>query len=76
MLLFFITLRGNFGADSNKFGPCPSHAFCPNEIQRIKRIVIVGDAIVAATAFLMVTNLWWFDPIPWLPNLFQKRLAA
>ena len=72
MPLFF-TLRGNFGADSNKFGPCPSHALRLIEIQRIKRIAIVGDSIVPPAAFIMGTNLHRFDRFPWRPTPLQKR---
>jgi hypothetical protein len=37
---FFLTLRGNFGADSNNFGPCPSHAFRLSELQSIKDLLL------------------------------------
>jgi hypothetical protein len=39
-VLFFLTLRGNFGADSNNFGPCPSHAFRLSEIQSLTDLLL------------------------------------
>ena len=37
---FFLTLRGNFGADSNNFGPCPSHAFRLSELQSLTDLLL------------------------------------
>ena len=60
--------RGYFGADSNKFGPCPSHAFRLSEIQRIIRIAIVGDSIVPPAAFIMASKSPAVRPDSMAPN--------
>lgn len=73
---FFLTLRGNFGADSNNFGPCPSHAFCLTELQSLTDLLLFSVLIGAPSILIMVTNLHRFDPIPWRATPLQKRLAA
>ena len=83
---FFLTLRGNFGADSNNFGPCPSHAFRLSELQSIKDlllllricycILLLFGQIGAASILINGSNLQRFDPIPWRAPPLQKRLAA
>ena len=72
----FFSSRGNFGADSNKFGPCPSHALRLSELQSIKDLLLLERRIGAPTAFIMRTNLHRFDRIPWRSTPLQKRLAA
>ena len=75
MHLFF-TSRGNFGADSNNFGPCPSHAFCLTELQSLTDLLLFSVLIGAASILIMVTNLQRFTPFSWRATPLQKRLAA
>jgi len=77
---FFLTLRGNFGADSNNFGPCPSHAFRLSELQSLTDLLLYPVVVWA--------NRGGFDsyngkqlsnaspPFHGAATLLQKRLAA
>ena len=59
MHLFF-TLRGNFGADSNNFGPCPSHAFRLTELQSLTDLLLYPVVVWA--------NRGGFDSYKWVKS--------
>ena len=73
---FFLTLRGNFGADSNNFGPCPSHAFRLTELQGSKICYCLMEQIGAASIFINGSNLQRFAPFSWRALPLQKRSVA
>ena len=57
---FFLTLRGNFGADSNNFGPCPSHAFRLSELQSLTDLLLYPVVVWA--------NRGAFDSYKWVKS--------
>ena len=72
-VLFFLTLRGNFGADSNNFGPCPSHAFRLSELQSLTDLLLYPVVFWA--------NRGGFDSYKWVKSpalrpLFMARIPA
>ena len=79
-VLFFLTLRGNFGADSNNFGPCPSHAFRLSELQSLTDLLLYPVVVWANRGGFDSYNEEQLSnaspPFHGAATPLQKRLAA
>jgi len=77
---FFLTLRGNFGADSNNFGPCPSHAFRLSELQSLTDLLLYPVVVWANRGGFDSYNEEQLSnaspPFHGAATPLQKRLAA